>query len=100
MATIVPVVEGPGDTVALPQLLGRILSQMHNRPDIMVAQGKTRVVTAQNRSNLEKYLEKFLRHALNKPDCAAILVLAACPRNNVLNEIRLQQSQLFRLRFY
>ncbi len=26
--------------------------------------------------------------------------LAACPRNNVLNDIRLQQSQLFRLRFY
>ena len=75
MATIVPVVEGPGDTAALPQLLGRILSQMYDRPDVMVAQGKTRVVTAQNRSNLEKYLEKFLGHALNKPDCAAILVL-------------------------
>ena len=26
--------------------------------------------------------------------------LAACPRNNVLNEKRLQQSQLFRLLFY
>ena len=75
MATIVPVVEGPGDTVALPQLLGRILSQINNRPDVMVAQGKTSVVTAHNRSNLEKYLEKFLGHALNKPDCAAILIL-------------------------
>ncbi len=33
------------------------------------------MVNAQNRANLEKKLEKFLAHAQNKPDCAAVLVL-------------------------
>ena len=75
MSTIVPIVEGPGDVSALPHLLVRILQQIHCRPDIMVAHGKTRVVNAQNRSNLGKKLEKFLGHAQNKPDCSAILVL-------------------------
>ena len=69
------VVEGPGDVDALPQLVTRILTQMQNRPDIMVAHGKSRVVMAKGRSNLEKRLESFLRHAENKPDCGAILVL-------------------------
>ena len=75
MATIVPIVEGPGDVDALPSLLVRILHEKLGRPDVMVAHGKSRVVNAQNRSNLEKDPERFLRHALNKPDCAAILVL-------------------------
>ena len=31
---------------------------------------------------------------------SVVVILAACPRNNVLNYIRLQQSQLFLIRFY
>ena len=75
MPTIVPIVEGPGDVAAFPPLLVKILHQIHCRPDVIVAHGKGGVVNAQNKQMLEKYLEKFLRHAQNKPDCGAIIVL-------------------------
>ena len=75
MLTIVPVVEGDGDAAALPELLVRILQNKYNRYDVFVAQGKTRVVKANGRPNLEKKLDKFLRHAQNKPGCGAILIL-------------------------
>ena len=74
MTTIVPVVEGAGDVSAFPSLLGRILFERYNRPDVRVAQGSM-VVRANGRQNLENKLERFLQHALNKPDCDAILVL-------------------------
>ena len=75
MLTIVPVVEGDGDAAALPELLVRILQNKYNRYDVFVAQGKTRVVKANGRPNLEKKLDKFLGHAQNKPGCGAILIL-------------------------
>ena len=75
MPTIVPVVEGAGDADALPGLLGRILRERFNRPDVIVAQGKSGVVNANGRQNLERKLENFLQHAQNKPQCDAILVL-------------------------
>ena len=75
MPTIVPVVEGAGDVAALPELLGRILRERFNRPDVIVAQGKNGVVNANGRQNLERKLENFLQHAQNKPQCDAILVL-------------------------
>ena len=75
MPTIVPVVEGDGDVVAFPGLLNRILLKYHNRPDVLVARGKSGVVKANGRQNLEKDLGKFLQHAQNKPNCDAILVL-------------------------
>ncbi len=75
MTTIIPVVEGVGDATALPGLLGRILLERYNRPDIMVAQGRTNVVTANGRQKLESKLENFLQHAQNKPECDAILIL-------------------------
>ena len=75
MTTIIPVVEGVGDATALPGLLGRILLERYNRPDVMVAQGRTNVVTANGRQKLESKLENFLQHAQNKPECDAILVL-------------------------
>ena len=75
MPTIVPVVEGAGDVAALPGLLGRILWEMYDRTDIIVAQGKSGVVNANGRQKLERKLENFLRHAQNKPECDAILVL-------------------------
>ena len=75
MPTIVPVVEGAGDVAALPELLGRILWEMYDRTDIIVAQGKSGVVNANGRQKLERKLENFLQHAQNKPECDAILVL-------------------------
>ena len=75
MLTIVPVVEGDGDAAAFPELLVRILQEKHNRYDVFVAQGKTKVVKTNGRQNLEKKLEKFLGHAQNKPKCGAILIL-------------------------
>lgn len=75
MLTIVPVVEGDGDAVALPELLIRILREKYGLYDVSVAQGKTRVVKANGRHNLENKLEKFLRHAQNKPSCGAILIV-------------------------
>lgn len=83
MPTIVPVVEGPGDVAALPDLMRRILGEKFDRYDVIVAQGKRGVVSANGRSNLESNPEKFLRHALNKPRCDAILILldadSCCP---------------------
>ena len=75
MLTIVPVVEGDGDAAALPELLVRILREKYNRYDVFVAQGKTKVVKANGRQNLEKRLDKFLGHAQNKPRCGAVLIL-------------------------
>ena len=85
MTTIVPVVEGPGDISAFPSLLGRILWERYERTDVIVAQGTSRMVKANGRQNLENKLGKFLHHALNKPECDAILVLLDtdddCPVN-------------------
>ncbi len=75
MLTIVPIVEGDGDVAALPQLLMRILSERCERYDVVVAQGKGKVVKANGRQTLERKFDKFLKHAQNKPDCGAILVL-------------------------
>ncbi len=83
MRTIVPLVEGDGDADALPELMARILREKYNRYDVVVLQGKTKVVKANGRRNLEKKLDKFLGHAQNKPECRAILVLvdadSECP---------------------
>ena len=75
MRAIVPVVEGDGDAVAFPGLLMRILQERYERHDVVVAQGKTGVVKANGRQNLEKRLDKFLQYAQSKPRCGAILVL-------------------------
>ena len=68
-------VEGDGDANALPGLLNRILLQRFKRYDIVVPEGKGKVVEANGRPKLINKLERFLRHAQNKPNCGAILVL-------------------------
>ena len=81
MLTIVPVVEGDGDADALPELLVRILREKYNRYDVVVLQGKTKVVKTNGRQTLEKKLGKFLAHAQNKPKCGGILVLVDADRD-------------------
>ena len=74
MPVIVPIVEGDGDAAALPGLLTRILAEKYGRGDVLVAHGK-RVVKANGRQNLERKLDRFLGHAQNRPDCAAVLIV-------------------------
>lgn len=75
MNAIVPVVEGDGDAAAVPGLLRRLLVEKFNRYDIQVGHGSRGVVKANGRPKLENRLDRFLRHAQNKPGCGAILIL-------------------------
>ena len=87
---IVPIVEGPGDAVAFPRLLQRILYERFQRFDSQVATGKGSVVTAKDSGQLKAHLDKHLLHAQRKPGCDGILVLIDtdgkdCPLNLVDN---------------
>ena len=88
MPTIVPVVEGAGDVAAFPELLTRILLEKYNRTDVIVAHGKSNVVSTNGRTNLENKLEKFLQHARNKPKCDGILVLSDADDDCPVDESR------------
>lgn len=77
MASIVPVVEGPGDLAALPPLLRRILGERLGRYDIGVVKPKS----AKGRSTLLKRFEDFLSYAAFESDCVAILVLLDSDEN-------------------
>ena len=68
---IVPIVEGPGDEVAAPVLLRRVLGERLGRYDLEVKRPKK----AKGRGRLVKRLESFLEYARRTPRCAAILVL-------------------------
>ena len=72
MPRLVPIVEGDGETTAVPLLLRRILNLLE-RYDIQVSQTKN----ANGRGNLTKPggLEKFIRYAWKERDCGAIFVL-------------------------
>ena len=61
--------------MALPSQLTRILSEKYGRGDVLVAQGRRGVVKAKGRQTLERRLDKFLGHAQNRPDCAAVLIV-------------------------
>ncbi len=69
--SIVPVVEGSGDSKAVPALLRRILWEHFTRYDITVDSPKS----AKGKKNLIKDYEKFVRYASIEPSCAGILVL-------------------------
>ena len=69
--SIVPVVEGSGDSKAVPALLRRILWEHFTRYDITVESPKN----AKGKKNLIKDYEKFVRYASIEPSCAGILVL-------------------------
>ena len=75
MPAIAMVVEGDGESDAFPLLLRRILYEEFQRFDIAVGGKATGVVNAHGRSNLISRLEELIGHALEKPDCAGILVL-------------------------
>ena len=59
-----------------PHLVIRILAERYGRSDVLVAQGKRGVVKANGRQTLERRLDKFLGHAQNRPDCAAVLIVS------------------------
>ena len=81
MPKIVPIVEGKGEEIALPNLLYKLLHGL-GRYDIQVATPRN----ANGGSNLKRVggLEHFVQAAIKEPDCAALLVLldadADCPK--------------------
>ena len=86
--SIVPVVEGFGDSKAVPTLLRRILWEHFTRYDITVESPKR----AKGKKNLIKDYEKFVRYASIEPSCAGILVLLdaddECPVEEVGNLVK------------
>ncbi len=72
MPKIVPIVEGDGEVLAVPLLLGKLVAGM-GRAEI----GVDRVLNAGACSNLTRAggLERFVETAALRPDCGAILVL-------------------------
>lgn len=79
MRSIISIVEGLGDIKAVPALLTRILQ---NEGQWSWYAGKAH--QAHNLHTLKKGLERFLRHAANEKNCAAILILLdlddGCPK--------------------
>jgi len=86
MPTIVPIVEGDGDELAVPVLLRRLL-HAQSIFDMQIA----RAVTAHGVGNLSTKLERFLRHAHGRPVCHGILVVqdgeGECPREIALGYV-------------
>ena len=83
-ASIVPIVEGPGDRDASPVLLRRILFERLARYDITVARPKK----ANGKQDLLRRLENFLRYSVMTPSCQGIIVLLdsddECPRDEAM----------------
>ena len=82
MPSIVAIVEGDGESLAVPSLLRRILGERLCRYDISTKKPKV----AHGKPNLLKSFEKFLRYAV-LDGCSAILVLVdaddECPVEQV-----------------
>lgn len=83
-ASIVPIVEGPGDRDASPVLLRRTLFERLARYDITVARPKK----ANGKQDLLRRLENFLRYSVMTPSCQGIIVLLdsddECPRDEAM----------------
>lgn len=75
---IVPIVEGDGEVSAAPALLARVLHH-HKAYDLFVGDA----INAHGRGNLTRPdgLERFLKVAYHRPDCAAVLVLLDSERD-------------------
>lgn len=91
MPKLVPIVEGDGETTAVPLLLRNILHYQIKRYDIQVSQAKN----ANGRGNLTKEggLERFVEYAWKERDCGAILVII-----DAENECTLDIAKDFSLR--
>ncbi len=80
MRFIVPIVEGPGDVKAAPELLRRVLYERLNQYNIGVSKPKN----ANGKDRLIKRLENFIGYAALTDGCVAILVLVDadddCPK--------------------
>ena len=78
---IVPIVEGDGEVEAIPNLLRRVLGELHGRYDIRIQ----RPINARGKPKLLKRFENFLEYARRDQECNAVLVLLDgdkdCPRD-------------------
>ena len=78
---IVPIVEGDGEVKAIPNLLRRVLGELHGRYDIRIQ----RPINARGKPKLLKRFENFLEYARRNQECNAVLVLLDgdkdCPRD-------------------
>ena len=85
MLKLVPIVEGPGETTAVPVLIIKIL-KAKKCYTIEAATPKN----AHGRESLTKDggLEKFLDHAANERDCGAILILLDVEEGCALDLVR------------
>ena len=82
---LIPVMEGHGEVKALSLLMRRLLQERLVRYDISIGSGPAGTVRAPGRGRLQKDLGKYLGHAINKPDCAGILVLIDADKDCPLN---------------
>jgi Domain of unknown function (DUF4276) len=85
MPKIVPIVEGPGDIEAVPELLRRILYDIYHAYDWQIAHP----LRANNLTALRQRVDSFMGYAHGIPDCGAILVLLdlddGCPKDEALS---------------
>ncbi|MBA4420606.1 MAG: hypothetical protein C0391_05615 [Anaerolinea sp.] len=91
MPKIVPIVEGPGDIEAVPELLRRILYDLYHVYDWEIAHP----LKANNLTTLRNNVNSFITYAHRIPGCGAVLILLdlddGCPKIEALslaNEIR------------
>ena len=92
MKKIIPIVEGPGDIEAVPELLRRILFELLNTYDWQISRPKR----ANNLHHLKQQLDRFIAYACGEPDCGAILILLdlddGCPRDEVIAMVKAIKS--------
>jgi hypothetical protein len=85
MPKIVPIVEGPGDIEAIPELLRRILFELHHVYDWEIA----KPLKANSLTYLRTNVNSYLRYAHGIPGCGAILIVLdlddGCPKNEALS---------------
>lgn len=85
MPKIVPIVEGHGETTAVPVLIRKLLDEM-GRYDVQVATPKN--ANGRSKITVTGGLEKFLSHAWNERDCGAVLILMDTEEGCALEVVR------------
>ena len=85
MPKIVPIVEGPGDIEAVPELIRRILYDIYHAYDWQIAHP----LKTNNLTTFRQRVNDFMMYARGIPDCGAVLVLLdlddGCPKDEALS---------------